>query len=156
MKFTLYVTKKTVRLVIQRVTSASVSVGDATVGRIGAGLCVFLGVGNGDGESNARFLAEKLGKLRIFDDPQGKMNRSVTDIGGEVLVVSQFTLYGDCRKGNRPSFSGAAPPAEAERLYRFFVDRLRASGLSVSTGQFQALMEVTLTNDGPVTFTLEA
>ena len=144
------------RLVIQRVSNAGVTVGDEIVGRIGAGLCVFLGVGRKDSESNADSLAEKISNLRIFDDDQGKMNRSARDVGGEILVVSQFTLYGDCAKGNRPSFTEAAPAAEAERLYETFVDRLRALGLRVSTGRFQAKMAVSLTNDGPVTFILEA
>jgi D-aminoacyl-tRNA deacylase len=144
------------RLVIQRVSNASVTVGDEIVSRIGAGLCVFLGVGKNDSESNAASLAEKIGNLRIFEDDQGKMNRSVRDVGGEILVVSQFTLYGDCTKGNRPSFTEAAPAAGAEQLYEAFVNRLRALGLRVATGRFQAKMDVSLTNDGPVTFTLEA
>ena len=144
------------RLVIQRVATAQVVVADEIVSQIGAGLCVFLGVGRKDSESNADSLAEKISNLRIFEDDQGKMNRSVRDVGGEILVVSQFTLYGDCAKGNRPSFTEAAPAAEAERLYETFVDRLRALGLRVSTGRFQAKMAVSLTNDGPVTFILEA
>jgi len=144
------------RLVIQRVATAQVVVADEIVSQIGAGLCVFLGVGRKDSESNADSLAEKISNLRIFEDDQGKMNRSVRDVGGEILVVSQFTLYGDCTKGNRPSFTEAAPAAEAERLYETFVDRLRALGLRVSTGRFQAKMAVSLTNDGPVTFILEA
>ena len=144
------------RLVIQRVANASVTVGDEIVGQIGAGLCVFLGVGKADGETKARLLAEKLKSLRIFEDEQGKMNRSVADIGGEILVVSQFTLYGDCTRGNRPSFSEAAPAAEAQRLYDIFVDHLKALGLRVATGRFQAKMAVSLTNDGLVTFVLDA
>jgi len=144
------------RLVIQRVSNASVTVADEIVGQIGAGLCVFLGVGKADDKSNAGLLAEKMGNLRIFEDDQGKMNRSVRDVGGEILVVSQFTLYGDCTKGNRPSFTEAAPAAEAERLYVYFVDRLTALGLRVATGRFGAKMDVSLTNDGPVTFILEA
>jgi D-tyrosyl-tRNA(Tyr) deacylase len=144
------------RLVIQRVSNARVKVADEIVGQIGAGLCVFLGVGKKDSESNAYSLAEKISNLRIFEDDQGKMNRSVRDIRGEILVVSQFTLCGDCTKGNRPSFTDAAPADEAERLYEIFVDRLRVLGLRVATGQFQAKMSVSLTNDGPVTFTLEA
>jgi len=131
-------------------------VADQIVGQIGAGLCVFLGVGKADDESKAGFLADKLSRLRIFEDEQGKMNRSVIDAGGEILVVSQFTLYGDCDKGNRPSFTDAAPAIQAERLYGYFVERLRALGLRVATGQFQAKMAVSLTNDGPVTFILEA
>lgn len=144
------------RLVIQRVANASVTVDGEIVGRIGAGLCVFLGVGKNDNEKNADSLAEKMSNLRIFENDQGKMNRSVRDIGGEILVVSQFTLYGDCTRGNRPSFSYAATAAEAERLYEGFVAHLRALGLRVSTGRFQAKMAVSLTNDGPVTFILEA
>lgn len=144
------------RAVIQRVTDARVSAGEETVGRIGAGICVFLGVGKEDSERSAATLADKIKNLRIFEDPEGKMNRSIIDAGGALLVVSQFTLYGDCRKGNRPSFTGAAPPAEADRLYQGFVARLRAAGLTVATGRFQARMNVTLVNDGPVTFYLES
>jgi D-aminoacyl-tRNA deacylase len=145
-----------VRAVIQRVTDARVSAGEETVGRIGAGICVFLGVGKEDSERSAATLADKIKNLRIFEDPEGKMNRSIIDAGGALLVVSQFTLYGDCRKGNRPSFTGAAPPAEADRLYQGFVARLRAAGLTVATGRFQARMNVALVNDGPVTFYLES
>ena len=144
------------RLIIQRVANASVTVGDEIVGQIGAGLCVFLGVGKSDDEIMARRLAEKLSSLRIFEDAHGKMNRSVADVGGEILVISQFTLYGDCTRGNRPSFSDAAPAAEAQRLYAIFVDHLKARGLRVATGRFQAKMAVSLSNDGPVTFILEA
>ncbi len=144
------------RAVIQRVTEARVIVDGKVVGAIGPGLCVLLGVGKDDGESNAATLAEKIKNLRIFDDSQGKMNRSVNDTHGGILVVSQFTLYGDCRKGNRPSFTDAAPPVQAERLYDFFSRRLQDAGLSVANGQFQARMEVALVNDGPVTFVLEA
>lgn len=144
------------RLVIQRVSNASVTVGDEIVGRIGAGLCVFLGVAKADDESKARHLSEKLSSLRIFEDEQGKMNRSTADVGAEILVVSQFTLYGDLKKGNRPSFTEAAPATEAERLYENFVAHLKALGLRVATGRFQAKMAVSLTNDGPVTFILEA
>jgi len=144
------------RLVIQRVSNARVTSADEIVGQIGAGLCVFLGVAKADDKSNAGLLAEKMGNLRIFEDDQGKMNRSVRDVGAEILVVSQFTLYGDCTRGNRPSFSDAAPAAEAQRLYEIFVAHLKALGLRVSTGRFQAKMAVSLTNDGPVTFILEA
>jgi D-tyrosyl-tRNA(Tyr) deacylase len=144
-----------VRAVIQRVTEARVTVGREVVGEIGSGLCVLLGVDKQDGEENATALADKIKNLRVFEDPQGKMNRSITDTGGELLVVSQFTLYADCRKGNRPSFSDAAPAAEAESLYQFFVQRLRDTGLKVATGSFQAHMKVSLVNDGPVTFILE-
>ena len=134
---------------------AEVSVAGEPIGRIGHGLCVFLGIGKNDGESNADYLAEKIKNLRIFEDENGKMNRSVEEVREEILVISQFTLYGDCRKGNRPSFSDAAPPDEAERLYEYFVQRLRSAGLTVATGQFKARMDVTLTNDGPVTFIVE-
>ena len=144
------------RLIIQRVANASVTVGDEIVGQIGAGLCVFLGVGNSDDQSKAQMLSDKVSNLRIFEDEHGKMNRSVRDVRGEILVVSQFTLYGDCTRGNRPSFSDAAPTAEAERLYEIFVARLKALGLRVATGRFQAKMAVSLSNDGPVTFVLEA
>jgi D-tyrosyl-tRNA(Tyr) deacylase len=130
-------------------------VGRETVGQIGPGLCILLGVSKRDAEKNADALADKIKNLRIFDDDQGKMNRAVGDCGGEVLVISQFTLYGDCRKGNRPSFTDAAPAEIADRLYRYFTDRLRAAGLKVATGRFQAHMRVALVNDGPVTFVLE-
>ena len=144
------------RVVLQRVAHARVSVGAKTVGAIGPGLCLLLGIGKHDSDRDAELLAEKILKLRIFDDEQGKMNRSIVDCRGAILVVSQFTLYGDWRKGNRPSFSTAAPHEMAERLYRYFVERLRAGGVSVATGEFQARMEVTLANDGPVTFVLES
>jgi D-aminoacyl-tRNA deacylase len=144
-----------VKAVIQRVSRAEVSVADTPIGRIGPGLCVFLGIGKDDGQSNADHLAEKIKNLRIFEDEYGKMNRSIQEVGEEVLVVSQFTLYGDCRKGNRPSFSDAAPPDEAEKLYDYFVQQLRGAGLTVATGQFKARMEIALTNDGPVTFIVE-
>jgi D-tyrosyl-tRNA(Tyr) deacylase len=137
------------------VSRAEVKVAGEPVGRIGHGLCVFLGIGKNDGESNADHLAQKITNLRIFEDEHGKMNQSVEEIREEILVVSQFTLYGDCRKGNRPSFSDAAPPDEAEKLYEYFVQRLRGAGLIVATGQFKARMDVTLTNDGPVTFIVE-
>ena len=130
--------------------------GGQTVGRIGAGLCILLGVGKGDNSDTAAALAEKVKNLRIFDDEFGKMNRSVVDCGGAILVVSQFTLYADCGKGNRPSFSDAAPPGLAQELYQEFANRLRAAGLNVATGQFQAHMKVTLINDGPVTLVLES
>jgi len=144
------------RAVIQRVTEARVSVGDKIVSAIGPGLCILLGIGMNDGEKNAEFLASKIGSLRIFEDEQRKMNRSVRDIRGELLVVSQFTLYGDCRKGNRPSFSAAAPPETAKRLYDYFVQRLRQTELKVATGEFQAHMRIALVNHGPVTLILEA
>jgi D-tyrosyl-tRNA(Tyr) deacylase len=114
-----------------------------------------LGVGKQDDERNAEALADKIRNLRIFEDDQGKMNRAIGDCGGEVLLISQFTLYGDCRKGNRPSFTDAAPPETADRLYQHFAGRLRAAGLTVATGRFQAHMRVGLMNDGPVTLVLE-
>lgn len=147
------------RAVIQRVTQAQVTLregGEGIVSKIGPGLCILLGIGKGDGERNAESMARKVGSLRIFDDDQGKLNRSVSETHGEVLVVSQFTLYGDCRKGNRPSFGEAAAPADAQRLYEFFVAQLRAAGLAVATGRFQAAMCVALVNDGPVTLILES
>jgi D-tyrosyl-tRNA(Tyr) deacylase len=137
------------------VSRAEVSVAGEPVGRIGHGLCVFLGIGKNDGESNADHLAEKIKNLRIFEDENGKLNRSVEEVREEVLVVSQFTLYGDCRKGNRPSFSDAAPHDVAEKLYEYFVQRLRNAGLKVATGQFKARMDVILTNDGPMTLIVE-
>jgi D-tyrosyl-tRNA(Tyr) deacylase len=144
-----------VRAVVQRVQNGQVTVGPSIVGEIRSGLCVFLGVSRNDAEADADFLSEKIKNLRIFEDSSGKMNRSVMAAGGEVLIVSQFTLYGDWRKGNRPSFTDAAPSAEAARLYEYFVSRFRDAGLSVATGKFQARMKVSLVNDGPVTFVLE-
>ena len=143
------------KAVIQKVSRAEVKVAGQPIGRIGPGLCVFVGIGKDDGQSNVDHFAEKIKNLRIFEDENGKMNRSLEELGKEILVVSQFTLYGDCRKGNRPSFTGAAPPDEAEKLYEYFVQRLRRAGLRVETGQFKARMEVALTNDGPVTFIVE-
>jgi len=144
------------RAVLQRVKEASVRVEAATVGRIGRGLLVLLGVGQGDTEADAEHLAEKALHLRIFADEAGQMNRSVIEVGGGVLVVSQFTLYGDARKGRRPGYSAAAAPEEANRLYEHFVARLRPSGLAVETGVFRAMMEVALVNDGPVTLLLDS
>ncbi|MHB1125450.1 MAG: D-aminoacyl-tRNA deacylase [Bacillota bacterium] len=144
------------RAVVQRVSKAKVSVNDHPVGSIDLGLVVFLGVGDGDGEEAARFLAEKVVHLRIFPDDLGKMNRSVVEIGGGILAVSQFTLYGDCRKGRRPNFTGAAPPERAEKLYDQFVECLRQYQISVATGVFQAMMSVEIHNDGPVTILLDS
>lgn len=145
------------RILLQRVERASVSVDGETVSAIGPGLCVFLGVGKGDSEEEGAFLADKLLNLRIFPDGSGRFDRSVLDTGGEILVVSQFTLYGDCRKGRRPSLTDAAAPEEADRLYRDFVDRLAgAVGPRVFTGTFQAHMKVSLVNDGPVTFLIDS
>jgi D-tyrosyl-tRNA(Tyr) deacylase len=141
--------------VIQRVTSASVIVDGHTSGEIGQGLLVLLGVEKGDDESKADWLAEKIAGLRIFSDEEGKMNRSVRDVGGAVLVVSQFTLAGNCTKGKRPSFDTAAPPDEGKRLYEYFVNAVTVLGLPVQTGIFQVDMKVHLVNDGPVTFILE-
>ena len=143
------------RVVIQRVSQARVLVAGDVIGQISTGLCLLLGVGYADQERNAERLAKKILNLRIFEDEKGKMNLSVVDIKGEMLVVSQFTLYADCSRGHRPSFTPAAPPDRAERLYDHFVNSLRVSGLKVCTGQFKARMDVSLTNDGPVTFTLE-
>ena len=144
------------RAVLQRVSEARVRVAEGTVGEIGPGLMVLLGVGHGDSEKDARYLAEKTAALRVFEDDQGKMNLSVAETGGAVLVVSQFTLYGDCRKGRRPGFSAAAPPQRADELYRYYVACLSDLGLKVGTGVFQAEMEVELVNDGPVTLLLDS
>jgi len=145
-----------VRAVVQRVTRASVSIEGEVAGVIETGLVVLLGVKPGDDERAIDFLAEKIANLRIFPDDDGKMNRSVLDVGGAALVVSQFTLYGDCRKGRRPSFIDAAPPEIAEPLYERFVARLRGCGLNVETGRFAADMKVELINDGPVTLIIDA
>lgn len=144
------------RAVIQRVTQSSVSVSGQIVGRIGPGLLVLLGVARQDSEKDADFLVEKIIHLRIFEDEAGRMNRSLVDISGQMLVVSQFTLLGDCRKGRRPSFVQAAPPETAELLYQYFVDRIREKRILVQTGKFRAMMEVSLVNDGPVTFIVES
>jgi D-tyrosyl-tRNA(Tyr) deacylase len=141
--------------VIQRVTSARVTVENAIVGEIGRGILVLLGVEKGDTEAQADWLAEKIVNLRIFEDEGGKMNLSVHDIGGSLLVVSQFTLAGNCDKGRRPSFDSAAAPDEGKRLYEYFSEAVRRLGLPVATGIFQADMQVALVNDGPVTFVLE-
>jgi D-aminoacyl-tRNA deacylase len=144
------------RAVLQRVTRASVTVDGGIVGQIGVGWLVLLGVAKGDSDEDADRLADKVAVLRGFEDDAGKMNRSVAEAGGSVLVVSQFTLLADCRGGRRPSFTEAAEPAEAERLYLRFADRLRANGLAVETGVFRADMKVELLNDGPVTFLLDS
>ena len=144
------------RAVVQRVVSAGVTVDCRSLGRIGPGLLVFLGVARNDGPADVDYIAAKIREMRIFPDDAGRMNRSVTDTGGSVLLVSQFTLQGDCRKGRRPSFDEAALPALAEALYEDVVRLLRESGLTVGTGQFQAHMAVELVNDGPVTMLLDS
>ncbi|KPK23995.1 MAG: D-tyrosyl-tRNA(Tyr) deacylase [Nitrospira bacterium SG8_3] len=144
------------RAVIQRVTASDVQVDHEIVGRIGSGLLVLLGISRSDEEEDADYLADKVVHLRIFEDDEGKMNRSLLETRGEVMVVSQFTLLGDCRKGRRPSFVEAAPPERAEQLYEYFVHQLRFKGMTVSTGRFQAKMAVSLVNDGPVTLILES
>jgi D-tyrosyl-tRNA(Tyr) deacylase len=145
------------RAVVQRVSEARVSVNGRTVGEIGKGLLVLLGVGREDHEGDADYLAEKIAGLRIFADEQDKMNRSAADLRAEAMVISQFTLYGDVRRGKRPSFSDAAPPETARALYEYFVRRLGALGIAkVATGEFQAMMDVSLTNAGPVTILLDS
>jgi D-tyrosyl-tRNA(Tyr) deacylase len=144
------------RAVLQRVSQASVTVGDEVVGAIGQGLLILLGVGVGDSYAEARLLAEKTANLRIFADEEGRFNRSLLDVGGEALVVSQFTLYADTRRGRRPSFSDAAPPEIAAPLVDIFADELRRLGVAVSTGRFGAMMRVALVNDGPVTILLDS
>ncbi|MBU0674148.1 MAG: D-tyrosyl-tRNA(Tyr) deacylase [Proteobacteria bacterium] len=144
------------RAVIQRVSRSEVTVGGETTGAIGDGLLVLLGVSNRDGDKDADYLAEKIVHLRIFEDDQGKMNRSLLETEGEILVVSQFTLYGDCRKGRRPSYNDAAPPERAETLYEYFVMVLKEKGIPVATGRFQAMMAVNLINVGPVTILLDS
>jgi D-tyrosyl-tRNA(Tyr) deacylase len=144
------------RAVVQRVSRAKVTVHDWVTGEIGIGVLVLLGVGQSDTEVDATYLAEKIAGLRIFEDQDGKMNRSVADIGGSVLAVSQFTLYGDVRCGKRPSFDAAAPPETARRLYEFFVEQIRAAGLRCETGRFQEMMQVELANEGPVTILLDS
>jgi len=144
------------KAILQRVTSASVEVDGTVVGQIGTGLLVFVGVAKGDREADCRYLVEKLRTFRIFSDEQGKMNRSLVDIGGSVLLVSQFTLLGRTTNGRRPSFDDAAPPDEAKRLYEQVVEDLRTAGTSVQTGIFAAHMRVALVNDGPVTFALDS
>jgi D-tyrosyl-tRNA(Tyr) deacylase len=144
------------RACVQRVSSASVTVDGKVVGEIAAGLVVLLGVAHGDTDADAEFMADKLVNLRIFSDEAGKMNLSLLDTGGEMLVVSQFTLLGDCRKGRRPSFVAAAPPDLAAALYATFVACVEAAGVHVATGTFQAMMDVALVNDGPVTMLLDS
>lgn len=144
------------RAVVQRVHQAAVTVNGKTVGEVGKGLVVFLGVGHEDGETDSDYLAGKIAGLRIFEDDQGLMNLSLQDIGGAVLSISQFTLFGDCRKGRRPGFSAAAPPEKAEALYNHFCASLRAQGLKVAAGIFQAEMRINVDNDGPVTILIDS
>ena len=143
------------RAVVQRVSEARVAIDGEVVGEIGHGLLVLLGITHGDTPEQAEWLADKIVGLRVFRDDEDKMNRSVADVGGGVLVVSQFTLYGDCRKGRRPSFVGAAPPELAEKLYGGFVEAVKAQGVPTATGRFGAMMQVELVNDGPVTLILD-
>ena len=144
------------RAVVQRVSRAKVTAAGVIVGEIGQGVLVLLGVGREDSAVSAEYLADKIVGLRIFEDDAGKMNRSVAEVGGAVLAVSQFTLYGDVRKGKRPSFDDAARPERARELYEHFVERVRASGVRCETGRFQEMMEVELVNDGPVTILLDS
>jgi len=144
------------RAVVQRVGEAGVAVGGEEIARIGRGLLVYIGVGAGDGDADVAYLAEKIARLRIFEDDASNLGRSVTDVGGEALVVSQFTLYGDCRRGRRPSFDAAMPPAEAEALYEQFVAALAAQGVPSARGRFRAMMEVRSINAGPVTILLDS
>jgi len=145
-----------VRAVIQRVKESSVRVDNKITGKIGKGLLVLLGVAESDRPGDADYLSEKIINLRIFEDENGKMNRSLLETGGEMLVVSQFTLLGDCRKGRRPSFVNAASPEKANELYEYFVKKVRDKGIFVETGQFRAMMDVSLINDGPVTLIIES
>jgi len=144
------------RAVLQRVSRARVRVNGQTTGEIGPGLLILLGVGQGDTSKEADYLLDKIIHLRIFEDPEGKMNLSLLDAGGELMVISQFTLYADCRKGRRPSFTDAGPPGEAQKLYDYFVAAARTRGVKVATGIFQAIMEVELVNSGPVTILLDS
>ena len=143
------------KALIQRVKQASVTIENELYSKIGHGLLIFLGVEKSDTQQNAEKLAQKVMTLRIFEDENDKMNLSVRDVNGEILVVSQFTLCGDCRKGTRPSFDNAAPPEEANKLYEYFVQYIKTSGQKVMTGKFRAMMDISLINDGPVTFMIE-
>jgi D-tyrosyl-tRNA(Tyr) deacylase len=144
------------RAVVQRVSRAQVAVNGEITGQIGLGLLVLLGVGRDDANADATYLVEKIAGLRVFEDAQGKMNLSVQDVGGSVLAVSQFTLYGDVRRGKRPSFDAAAPPEKARQIYDVVVDQIRAAGLRCETGRFQEMMTVELVNEGPVTILLDS
>lgn len=143
------------KAVVQRVKKAKVEVNGETTGSIDSGLLIFLGVGDGDSSKEVGWMAEKISGLRIFEDNEGKMNLSLMDVGGAALVVSQFTLYGDCRKGKRPSFASAAKPETANSLYEDFIELFRQKGIKTETGRFQAMMDVSLVNDGPVTLIIE-
>lgn len=144
------------RACVQRVANARVTVGEETVGQIGRGLVVLLGVADGDSPDDVDWMVNKLSNLRVFEDNEGKMNRSLDEVGGAMLVVSQFTLLGDCRKGRRPSFVSAAEPELAQRLYEEFVAAVRMRDIEVATGRFRAMMRVSLTNDGPVTLIIDS
>ncbi len=144
------------RAVVQRVSQASVSIRGETVGSIGPGLVVLLGIHNEDTEQEIKWMTDKIVHLRIFEDESGKMNRSLVDIGKEMLIVSQFTLLGDCRKGRRPGYSSAAPPEKAEPMYRKFIELVKKHKIKTATGQFQEMMEVSITNSGPVTLLLDS
>lgn len=144
------------RACVQRVSDASVAVDGEVIGQIGAGLLVLLGVAQGDTPADVAWMADKVAGLRIFNDEAGKMNRGLVDTGGAMLVISQFTLLGDCRRGRRPGFENAAPPELAEALYNAFVERVREAGVAVATGRFRADMQVSLVNDGPVTLIVES
>mgnify|MGYP006288007675 CR=1 FL=1 len=143
------------RALIQRVKKCSVTVDDKQIGKINSGLLIFLGIGEGDNEEKADYLADKLINLRIFEDEEGRMNLSALDLDKEIMIVSQFTLYGDCSQGRRPSFFDAASPKKAEELYQYFVKKVSQSKLKVATGEFKAMMDVELINDGPVTFHID-
>jgi D-tyrosyl-tRNA(Tyr) deacylase len=144
------------RAVVQRVSRAQVTVNSELVGKIGPGLLILLGVGRDDTNADATYLVEKISGLRVFEDAHGKMNLNVQEIGGSILAVSQFTLYGDVRRGKRPSFDAAAPPEKARQLYEFFVEQVRAAGLRCETGRFQEMVQVELVNEGPVTILLDS
>jgi D-tyrosyl-tRNA(Tyr) deacylase len=150
------ISSRAVRAVVQRVSEATVRTGGEIVGRIGPGLAVLLGVSRDDGEGDAELLADKVLNLRVFPDAAGQMNRSVVEAAGGVLVVSQFTLYGDARRGRRPSYTQAAAPEQANRLYQHFLARLRPAGLPLATGRFGAMMDLALVNQGPVTILLDS
>lgn len=144
------------RACVQRVTRGAVRVDGETIGEIGPGLVVLLGVGHEDSESDADFLADKLTQLRVFEDENEKMNLSLLDVGGAMLIISQFTLMGDCRKGRRPAFTAAAPPERANELYEYFIQAVSQRGVEVATGKFQAMMDVELVNSGPVTMLIDS